>query len=600
MDYSAPIDEMMFVLESLGAREALSGVPGGEHLDAETSRAVLDAAGAFAAGELAPLNHLGDKAGAKLENGVVRTAPGFADAYKRFVDGGWNAVPFAEEHGGQGLPWALAVAVTEMWQAANLAFGLCPLLSHGAVELMATHGTAEQRRIYVPKLVSGAWSGTMNLTEPQAGSDVGAIKTRAVPDPANDGALGKAYRITGNKIFITYGDHDMADNIVHMVLARTPGAPAGSKGISLFLVPKFLPAGADGTQPGAKNDLRCVSLEHKLGISAAPTCVMAFGDDGGALGWLIGEENRGLECMFIMMNNARLSVGLQGVAIAERAYQQAAAYAKARVQSRALSGKAPGPVAIIEHPDVRRMLLDMKARLDAARALTYAAHLSLDLAAKSPDAGIRAHHQARVDLLTPVVKAWSTDIGVTVASLGVQIHGGMGYIEETGAAQYYRDARITPIYEGTNGIQANDLVFRKIGRDGGAALKTFLDEIAAIEADLAGASQPDLVRLRDILTQARDAVAAAGAFIAETAKAEPDKVAAGAVPFLDMLGTLAGGALLAKGAILAAKRPDDPHTRRRLLVARHFADHLLSKVPGALHGVRDGAASVLTAQAADF
>jgi 3-(methylthio)propanoyl-CoA dehydrogenase len=579
MDYTAPIDEMMFVLEALGAREALAGVPGGEHLDGETSRAVLDAAGAFAAGELAPLNHSGDKAGAKLENGVVRTAPGFAEAYKRFVDGGWNAVPFAEAHGGQGLPWALAVAVTEMWQSANLAFGLCPLLSHGAVELLATHGTAEQRRIYVPKLVSGAWSGTMNLTEPQAGSDVGAIKTRAVPDPANDGALGKAYRITGNKIFITYGEHDMADNIVHMVLARTPDAPAGSKGISLFLVPKFLPAGADGTGIGAKNDLRCVSLAH---------------------GWLIGEENRGLECMFIMMNNARLSVGLQGVAIAERAYQQAAAYAKSRVQSRALSGKTPGPVAIVEHPDVRRMLLDMKARLDAARALTYAAHLSLDLAAKSPDAAARAYHQARVDLLTPVVKAWSTDIGVTVASLGVQIHGGMGYIEETGAAQYYRDARITPIYEGTNGIQANDLVFRKIARDGGAALRTFLDEIAAVERDLAGASQADLVRLRAMLTPAREAVASAGEFLAGIAKSSPDTAAAGAVPFLDMLGTLAGGALLAKGAILAAKRPAEPHTHRRLLVARHFADHLLSKVPGALYGVREGAASVLAAQAADF
>ncbi len=600
MDYTAPIDEMMFVLETLGAREALSGVAGGEHLDAETSRAVLDAAAAFASGELAPLNRIGDKAGAKLENGVVRTAPGFADAYKRFVADGWNAVPFAEDHGGQGLPWSLAVAVQEMWQSANMSFGLCPLLTQGAVELLSTHGSAEQKRVYLDKLVSGVWTGTMNLTEPQAGSDVGAVKTRALPDPAHDGALGKAYRITGNKIFITYGEHDMADNIVHMVLARLPDAPAGPKGISLFLVPKFLPEGADGTGIGARNDLRCVSLEHKLGISASPTCVMAFGDNEGALGWLIGGENRGLECMFTMMNNARLSVGLQGVAIAERAYQQAVAYAKTRVQSRALSGKAPGPVAIIEHPDVRRMLLDMKARIDASRALAYTAHLSLDLAAKSPDTATRAHHQARVDLLTPVVKAWSTDIGVTVASLGVQIHGGMGFVEETGAAQHYRDARIAPIYEGTNGIQANDLVFRKIGRDGGAALKTLLDEIATLETELAATAHADLIRLRETLAPACEAVALAGNFIAETAKTAPDKVAAGAVPFLDMLGTLAGGALLAKGALLATKRPDDPHTRRRLLVARHFADHLLSKVPGALHGVRDGAASVLTAQAADF
>ncbi len=600
MDYTAPIDEMLFVLETLGARKALAGVPGGEHLDGETAQAVLDAAGAFAAGELAPLNRAGDKAGAKLENGVVRTAPGFAEAYRRFVDGGWNAVPFAEAHGGQGLPWSLAVAVQEMWQSANMSFGLCPLLTQGAVELLGVHGSAEQKRIYLDKLVSGVWTGTMNLTEPQAGSDVGAVKTRAVPDPAQDGVLGKAYRIHGNKIFITYGEHDMADNIVHMVLARTPGAPAGPKGISLFLVPKFLPAGADGAGLGKRNDLRCVSLEHKLGIAASPTCVMAYGDSEGAIGWLIGTENRGLECMFTMMNNARLAVGLQGVALAERAYQQAAAYAKTRVQSRALSDKAPGPVAIVEHPDVRRMLLDMKARLDAARALAYAAHLSLDLAAKSPDAAVRAHHQARVDLLTPVVKAWSTDIGVTVASLGVQIHGGMGFIEETGAAQHYRDARITPIYEGTNGIQANDLVFRKIGRDGGAALRTFLDEIAAIETGLAGASQPDLARLRETLTPARDAVAAAGEFLASIAKSTPDTAAAGAVPFLDMLGTLAGGALLAKGAALAAARPADPPSRRRLLVARHFADHLLSKVPGALHAVRDGASAVLAAQAGDF
>jgi 3-(methylthio)propanoyl-CoA dehydrogenase len=600
MDYTAPVDDMLFVLETLGAREALAGVPGGENLDAETSRAVLEAAGAFASGELAPLNRTGDKAGATLENGVVRTAPGFAAAYKRFVADGWNAVPFAQAHGGQDLPWSLAVAVQEMWQSANMSFGLCPLLTQGAVELLGTHGTAEQKRVYLDKLVSGVWTGTMNLTEPQAGSDVGAVKTRAVLEPSQDGVLGKAYRIHGNKIFITYGEHDMADNIVHMVLARTPGAPAGPKGISLFLVPKFLPAGADGTGIGTRNDLRCVSLEHKLGIAASPTCVMAYGDNDGAIGWLVGAENRGLECMFTMMNNARLSVGLQGVAIAERAYQQAAAYAKTRVQSRALSGKAPGPVAIVEHPDVRRMLLDMKARIDASRALAYAAHLSLDLAAKSPDAALRAHHQARVDLLTPLVKAWATDIGVAVASLGVQIHGGMGFIEDTGAAQHYRDARIAPIYEGTNGIQANDLVFRKIGRDGGAALKIFLVEIAEIEAALANASQPDLVRLRETLKPAREAVAAAGEFLAEAAKTSPDAAAAGAVPFLDMFAALAGGALLAKGAALAATRAADPRMRRRLLVARHFADHLLSKVPGALHGVRDGAAAVLTAEAADF
>ena len=605
MDYVAPVEEMLFAIGEIAGADALADTPGGEHLEPDTRRAVLEAAAAFAAGELAPLNRTGDVEGAVLANGVVRTAPGFAAAYKKFVAEGWNAAPFAEEHGGQGLPYALAVAVQEMWQAANMSFGLCPLLTQGAVELLATHGSAEQKKRYLGKLVSGEWTGTMNLTEPQAGSDVGAVKTRAVRAPAHDGALGRAYRIVGNKIYITYGEHDMADNIVHMVLARLPDAPAGPKGISLFLVPKFLPADGDGGALGPRNDLRCVSLEHKLGINASPTAVMAYGDGGGALGWLIGEENRGLECMFTMMNNARLSVGLQGVAIAERAYRLAAAYAKTRVQSRALSGKAPGPVAIVEHPDVRRMLLDMKSKIEAARALAYSAHLSLDLAAKSPDAAVRAKHQARVDLLTPVVKAWCTDIGVEVASTGVQIHGGMGFVEETGAAQHYRDARILPIYEGTNGIQANDLVFRKIGRDGGAALGDLLAEIGDIEAALARGPGDDLSRLRETLAAARTACAEAGAFLARAAKSEPDRAAAAAVPFLGMLGTLAGGALLAKGALAATRKlAEGPaqagFANARILVARFFADHRLAQVPAGLVVVRDGAASVLAATAAEF
>ncbi|MFM7345600.1 MAG: acyl-CoA dehydrogenase [Tagaea sp.] len=598
MDYAAPVEEMLFAIRAIAGAEALEGLPGGEHLEPDTLRAVLDAAGAFAAGELAPLNRAGDVEGAKLENGVVRTAPGFAAAYRKFVAEGWNAAPFSEEHGGQGLPWTLAVAIQEMWQSANMSFGLCPLLTQGAVELLAAHGSPEQKKRYLAKLVSGEWTGTMNLTEPQAGSDVGAVKTRATRDPAHDGELGQAYRIKGNKIFITYGEHDMTDNIVHMVLARLPEAPAGPKGISLFLVPKFLP-------DAKRNDLRCVSLEHKLGINASPTAVMAYGDNEGALGWLIGGENRGLECMFTMMNNARLAVGLQGVAIADRAYQRALAYAKTRVQSRALTGKAPGPVAIVEHPDVRRMLLDMKSKIEASRALTYAAHLSLDLAGKSPDAAARARHQARVDLLTPVVKAWSTDLGVDVASTGVQIHGGMGFIEETGAAQHLRDARICPIYEGTNGIQANDLVFRKIGRDGGAALRDFLAEVAAIEADLARAPGDDLGRLRATLAPARTACAEAGEFLAGAAKSDPNVAAAAAVPFLAMFGTLAGGALLAKGALAAtrllAQGPSQAgFANARLLVARFYADHHLAKVPASLEIVRHGAASVLAATAADF
>ncbi len=598
MDYTAPVEEMLFAMGEIAGAEALVGLSGAEHLEPDTRRAVLDAAAAFAAGELAPLNRAGDIEGAKLDNGVVRTAPGFAAAYKKFAAEGWNAAPFAEEHGGQGLPWALAVALQEMWQSANMSFGLCPLLTQGAVELLAAHGSPEQKKRYLPKLVSGEWTGTMNLTEPQAGSDVGAVKTRATRAPEHDGALGQAYRIKGNKIFITYGDHDMTDNIVHMVLARVPEAPAGPKGISLFLVPKNLP-------DGKRNDLRCVSLEHKLGINASPTAVMAYGDNEGALGWLIGAENRGLECMFTMMNNARMAVGLQGVAIAERAYQQAAAYAKSRVQSRALTGKAPGPVAIVEHPDVRRMLLDMKSKVEAARALTYSAHLSLDLAGKATDPAVKAKHQARVDLLTPVVKAWSTDIGVDVASTGVQIHGGMGFIEETGAAQHYRDARILPIYEGTNGIQANDLVFRKIGRDGGAALRDFLGEIAGIEAELARAPGDDLARLRATLAAARAACTAAGEFLAGAVKADPNAAAAGAVPFLGMFGTLAGGALLAKGALAATRMLAQGPSRAgfansRLLVARFYADHHLARVPASLGVVCEGAASVLAARAEDF
>jgi 3-(methylthio)propanoyl-CoA dehydrogenase len=598
MDYAAPVEEMLFAIGEIAGAQALAGVPGGEHLEPDTSRAVLEAAAAFAAGELAPLNRAGDIAGAKLENGVVRTAPGFAAAYKKFVAEGWNAAPFAETYGGQGLPWALAVALQEMWHAANMSFALCPLLTQGAAELLSAHGTLAQKQSYLPKLVSGEWTGTMNLTEPQAGSDVGAVKTRATRDPAHDGALGHAYRIQGNKIFITYGDHDMTDNIVHMVLARTQDAPAGPKGISLFLVPKILP-------DGARNDLRCVSLEHKLGINASPTAVMAYGDNEGALGWLIGGENRGLECMFTMMNNARLGVGLEGVAIAERAYQQALAYAKARMQSRALTGKAPGPVAIVEHADVRRMLLDMKSKIEASRGLAYSAHLSLDLAGKAADPQTRAKHQARVDLLTPVVKAWATDIGVDAASTGIQIHGGMGFVEQTGAAQHYRDARILPIYEGTNGIQANDLVFRKIGRDGGAALRDFLAEIAAIEAALAHGPGDDLARLCSTLAAAREACAAAGEFLAGATKNDPNVAAAGAVPFLAMFGTLAGGAMLAKGALAAARLlaqgPARAHfANARLLVARFYADHHLSKVPAALSAIREGAASVLAATAADF
>ena len=594
MSYRAPIEEMRFALDAIAGVSMLGETEGGAP-DAEMVAQILEAAGAFAGNELAPLNVSGDRTGARLENGVVRTAPGFAAAYRGFVENGWNGLPFAEAYGGQALPWALAVAVQEMWQSANMSFGLCPLLTQGAVELLAHHGSPAQKDAYLAKLVSGEWTGTMNLTEPQAGSDVGALKTRAIRHTAGDSPLGDAYRITGGKIFITYGEHDMTDNIVHMVLARTPDAPPGPKGVSLFLVPKFLPA-ADGS-PGERNDLRCVSLEHKLGINASPTCVMAFGDNGGALGWRIGAEGKGLECMFTMMNNARLSVGLQGVAIAERAYQAASAYAQTRIQSRELGAKAPGPVAIVRHPDVRRMLLDMKAKIEAARALAYSAHLSLDLAAKAVSADARARHQARVDLLTPVVKAWSTDIGCDVASTGIQIHGGMGFIEEAGAAQHLRDARIAPIYEGTNGIQANDLVFRKLGRDDGAAARAFFAEIASIEEDLTRAGgDGDLAAICGRLTAGREALATATEHLVDTLKAAPRMAAATAVPYLQLFGIVVGGALLARGAIAATARRTRGEAsgffEARLVVARYFADFVLAQAPALVHPICHGAEAV--------
>ncbi|HEX9461783.1 MAG TPA: acyl-CoA dehydrogenase [Alphaproteobacteria bacterium] len=586
--YTPPTREMMFALD------AVAGLPDvaphfGDRAAPDLVAQIFEEAGKLASEVLAPLNAPGDRAGSALENGVVRTPEGFKDAYRTYVDGGWNGLPFAPEFGGQDLPWVVTMAVQEMWQSANLSWTLGPLLTTAAVEALQTHGTEEQKRLYLPKLVSGEWMGTMNLTEPQAGSDVGALRTRAVRD-------GGRYKITGQKIFITYGDHDWTENIVHLVLARLPDAPPGSKGISLFLVPKFL-VEADG-RLGARNDLRVVSLEHKLGISASPTCVMAYGDHDGAIGYLIGQENEGLACMFTMMNNARLQVGLQGVAIAERAYQQARDYARTRLQSRELGTRGAQPVPIIRHPDVRRMLLTMRALTEAARALTYTAAASLDLARRHPDEAARQHHQARVDLLTPVVKAWSTDIGVEVASLGIQVHGGMGFIEETGAAQHYRDARITPIYEGTNGIQANDLVFRKLGRDNGAAAREFLTEIAGFDTVLAGAEGDAFPLLRRGLADGRAALEQATASLVGLLESDPRAAAAAAVPYLRLFGTVAGGYLLARGALAAAlalrrKDADSGFFTARIAVARFYADHILNQAPSLHHTVRDGAASVL-------
>jgi alkylation response protein AidB-like acyl-CoA dehydrogenase len=557
--YQAPVRDMVFALIEVAGHSA----------DDDTLPQILEEAGKFAGGVLAPLNRPGDIEGARLENGVVRAPKGFKEAYAQFAAQGWNGLPCAGEFGGQGLPWTVANCVAEMWTAANMSFALCPMLTQGAIELLHAHGSPEQKAKYLPRMISGEWTGTMNLTEPQAGSDLGRIRTRAEPS-------GDHYRIKGQKTFITWGEHDMAANTVHMVLARTPGAPKGSKGISLFLVPKYLED--ESGAPGRRNDLRCVSIEHKLGINGCPTCVMAFGDDDGAVGWMVGEENRGLEAMFTMMNNERLSVGMQGVAIAERAYQQARDYAKQRVQGRDVAAGTEG-VPIIRHPDVRRMLLTMKAQIDAARAFTYYTSSFLDRV----NAGGDEAAQARLDLLTPVCKAWNTDLGTEIASLGIQVHGGMGYIEETGAAQHYRDARIAQIYEGTNGIQAMDLAFRKVARDGGKAMAALIGE------------------MRPALTEgerpALDALAGATSYIAATAAKDPALAAAAAQPYLRLTGTVVGQYLLNLQSRAAKRRLDAGEGDRKFLetkraLACFYSCNLLPQALALARAATEGGAEI--------
>ena len=574
MPYAAPLADMRLVLDAVGG---LSGEA------AELAGPVLEEAARFAASELDPLNQPGDRTGSVLENGVVRTPTGFREAYRQYIEGGWMGLAVDTEHGGQGLPSALSTPVVEMLNSACMGWALCPLLSAGAIDMLAAHGSTEQKQLYLAKLVSGEWTGTMNLTEPQAGSDLGALRTRAVPQ--KDERWGEHYRITGQKIFITYGDHDLTDNIIHMVLARTPDAPPGSRGISLFLVPKFLPDGEG--RPGERNDLRPLRLEEKLGIHASPTCVMSYGEGEGAVGWRIGEENRGLEAMFTMMNSERLGVGVQGLAIAERAYQQARDYARNRVQGTPIgmprdSGAAP---PIVYHPDVRRMLLWMRAATEAMRALAYLAAAAIDAGrATTGEAQFRA--QRRADLLIPVVKAWCTDLGVEVASTGIQVHGGMGYIEETGAAQYLRDARIAPIYEGTNGIQANDLVGRKLGRDRGEAAREL---IAEMRASLGELDAPELAALRQRLTDATAALDTATAYLVT---AEPALAAAGSVPYLHLCGTVLGGWLMARVAAVALQRHDAGLSAAKLATARFYAEHFLARAQAYLPAVMGGATVV--------
>ena len=571
MTYSAPLADMRFALREVAGLAGVAALPGYEHATDDTIDAVLEEAAKLAGNGLAPLNRDGDKVGAKLENGVVRTAPGFAAIYKEFVEGGWNSLPFDPEFGGQGMPWLLATTVQEMWQAANMGFGLVLLLNQGAIDAVHHHGSVDQKATYLPKMISGEWTGTMNHTEPQAGSDLGQLKSRAVK-------TGDHYLVTGQKIFITYGEHDMAENIVHLVLARTPDAPAGVRGISLFIVPKFL-VGADG-KLGKRNDLKCVSLEHKLGIHGSPTCVMSFGDNGGAVGYLVGEEGRGLSYMFTMMNNARLSVGIQGLAIAERAYQQAAAFARTRVQSKDDGSPQPQPVSIVHHPDVRRMLMSMRAQIEAMRALGYYTAAGIDGALKQPDKEMSRRTQDRVDLLIPIVKAWFTDLGNEIASTGVQIHGGMCFIEETGAAQHLRDARILPIYEGTNGIQARDLVGRKVAKDGGETMLALVAEMRALVEEMKGAPGDDLAAIAAGVAASADALEDATKWVAQSVKAELVNALAGSVPFLRLAGTALGGWLLARSALvaqtkLAARDGDPAFLEAKLVTARFFAEVIL-------------------------
>ncbi|MBL8780992.1 MAG: acyl-CoA dehydrogenase C-terminal domain-containing protein [Alphaproteobacteria bacterium] len=588
MTYHAPVKQLRFALDAIAGLPRLYGNPAFPELSADLVDAVLDEAGRFAAEVLAPLNRVGDQEGAKLENGKVTLPSGFADAYQAFVAAGWNGITGVPEYGGQGLPHAVGIAVQEMWQSANMAFGLCPILSQGAIEALTTHGTPDQKRLYLPKLISGEWTGTMNLTEPHAGSDVGALKTKAVKQA--DGT----YKITGTKIFITWGEHDAAANIVHLVLARLPDAPPGTRGISLFLVPKFL-LKDDGT-PGAHNDLRCVGLEHKLGIHGSPTCVMSFGDGGGATGFLIGRENKGMAAMFTMMNAARLNVGVQGVAIAERSFQQALAFARERRQGKpfGLQHEVLEMSPIIFHADVRRMLLTQKAIAEAGRAICLANATAIDEARHGETPASRAAAKAREELLTPLSKAWCTDMGVEAASLGVQVHGGMGFIEETGAAQHYRDARIAPIYEGTNGIQAIDLIGRKLALEGGETIRCFLSEIAQTAAIGEGAPSQALQSIGRELARAHRATESATAWLQERMRTSPNEALPGAAPYLKMLGTLAGAHFLARGALaacdrLAAGDADKDFLNARIATAQFFAEQVLPPTEALLGPVTRGA-----------
>jgi 3-(methylthio)propanoyl-CoA dehydrogenase len=588
MSYRAPVKDMLFCMTELARLDEVTKIPGFEDFGAETARAVLEECAKFNEGVVAPLNWDGDKAPSSWKDGVVTTTAGFKEAFRQFGEGGWQGLQHPGEFGGQGLPKTIGAACIEMINSANLSFALCPLLTDGAIEALLTAGSHEQQTTFIPKMVEGTWTGTMNLTEPQAGSDLAAVRTRAEPQP--DGS----FKIFGTKIFITYGEHDMAENIVHLVLARVAGAPEGVKGISLFVVPKFMVA-SDGSL-GARNDVHCVSIEHKLGIKASPTAVLQFGDHGGAAGWLIGQENRGLEYMFIMMNAARYAVGVQGIAVAERAYQKAAQFAKDRVQSRPVDGSLPGSGPIIHHPDVRRMLMTMRALTEGCRAMALTAAAAYDAAHAHPDAEVRQQNKAFYEFMVPLIKGFSTEMSLEVTNLGVQVHGGMGFIEETGAAQYFRDAKILTIYEGTTAIQANDLIGRKTARDGGQTAKAIAAQIAATEARLADHPSAAARVMARRLRAAREAFVQVVDFVAGNTKASPNAVFAGSVPYLMLAGNLVAGWQLARALLVAEDRlaagDDAAFMAAKVTTARFYAEHILARVPGLRDSILEGGDSV--------
>ncbi|MEX0864219.1 MAG: acyl-CoA dehydrogenase [Acidimicrobiia bacterium] len=584
-DFVAPLDDIRFALNHVADLEAISKLNGYQHADPATAATVIEEAARFFSEVIAPLNRVGDQQGSVLgPDGRVRTPDGFKDAYGKFVEAGWASCHMPSEWGGGGLPYTVGVVIAEMFKSANLAFSLCPMLTQGAAEAVRAHGSDELKQKYLGKLVSGVWSGTMNLTEPDAGSDLGGVRTKAVPQ--EDGT----YRLFGTKIFITWGDHDLTENTVHMVLARTPDAPAGTKGISMFLVPKF--ALDESGDPGERNDYRIVSLEHKLGIHASPTCVVSFGDDGqGAIGYLVGAEMAGMANMFTMMNAARIGVGMEGLAISERAYQRALAFARQRIQGRPVGASGSGPVAIIEHPDVRRMLLTMKANTEAMRALVYYTAQQADLAAHAETVEQRQKSSDRLALLTPIVKGWCTDLGVEMASIGIQVHGGMGYVEETGAAQYLRDVRIAPIYEGTNGIQAIDLVMRKLPIAGGGAVTDLIEEMTATVGEMG--AHHDLAAFREELAIAIQGLADTSAWLGERlASGDIDAALAGATPYLRQFGTVTGGWLMAVSALAAVKGPADfepGFLADKVNTARFYGEHLLPQANGLIPTIEGGA-----------